>query len=983
MVILQISVRLKKKVNFIVHREISIILAHKGPSGRGGKFNKFNSYLDYRLPAKKLSNTTMNSEILQSLRINTENILDRHKNNYVHGFVRTLDTLNTDLKNILDNDTISLDIKQAQLEKLSEKNQSFDLSLKYNVPKLLSELITKIDLILLDPNKLKKDDISPYLPSSLAQEWSNSDFQKKSYKTKNLVNTLYIFKDFLRILNYMHNSFGLFLIYNFVSFLRSDFNEVKLKEQIEDNSTFTRTITLVNDNFIGDGTIVELKLKRIQLTENLGKHLAQFFKHYKNACLFNIKKELKTAPFEVLQLYKDLVKRYETTEVDTAEQSLKLGILCVFILELIGVLSDPGFDREGVKTPSSIKINKIYADEIFSIPSKPRNLPMVIRPSFWEKTIKGISGNLNYGGYKFNKELNYPAILNHHNKGVTAITKEDLLNINFIQSNYYNVNKKFLSYAQSNFRDIVMLSLRKIPNIEFFIENLNEKDSKSIKIQSIGDLFSKDKTLISLVNQIEGKTLNKSLKNQIASRQDYLFNHYNDIANIFFGLVHAYIVASRFQNYDFYFTVFMDSRGRVYFTPSGSYFGLQTGDFSKALINLIGNRYDYENPLKIENNYSSSNQNYLDYTQSLKKDKEPFSYLCAQNGILPTTVSNDASCSGTSILSGLIGFVEGLVLTNVIVDTKNDLQKKRCIYQHFVNQMRAHYPKDAYSIYSQKEVEQKLEKFKINQDNFISIINECLHLIKDELLHRNHAKQFVMRQNFSETNKGRLDYIYENILTKVALNKRIVNIDKKVLKSFCYYVARWIDQLYGRTFTEISEFCDILKEHFSTKFLITLSSPNNSDFAYKQLLYKTIKVKRPNFNPSGRDSDLSLHRQTNSPDFNKVQISLIANFIHYLDSRLKFSVVNKCRLSGIPLWGNHDCFYVCPTKKSIVLKHYFDSLIELLLSEQVIEHFLFSNDILPSPEFKQLLEKYDRNKKTVMENIKLQEYLMSPFILTS
>lgn len=112
------------------------------------------------ITAKRLSNTAINSETLQSLKINTENILDRHKNNYVHGFIRTLDKLNTDFKNILDNDTISLDIKQAQLEKLSEKNQSFDLSLKYNAPKLLSELINKIDLILLDPNKLKKDDIS-------------------------------------------------------------------------------------------------------------------------------------------------------------------------------------------------------------------------------------------------------------------------------------------------------------------------------------------------------------------------------------------------------------------------------------------------------------------------------------------------------------------------------------------------------------------------------------------------------------------------------------------------------------------------------------------------------------------------------------------------------------------------------------------------------------------------------------------------------
>ena len=38
-----------------------------------------------------------------------------------------------------------------------------------------------------------------------------------------------------------------------------------------------------------------------------------------------------------------------------------------------------------------------------------------------------------------------------------------------------------------------------------------------------------------------------------------------------------------------------------------------------------------------------------------------------------------------------------------------------------------------------------------------------LSLIKNEFLQREHTKQFVMRKNYSETNKGRLDYIYENI----------------------------------------------------------------------------------------------------------------------------------------------------------------------------------------------------------------------------
>ena len=111
---------------------------------------------------------------------------------------------------------------------------------------------------------------------------------------------VYIFKDFLRILNHMDNSFGLFLIYNIVSLLRSDFNNTKLKNQIEDNTTFTRTVSLGNDNFIGDGDIVELKIKRVQLTEKLGKHLVQFFKHFKNACLFDIKKKV---PLEITRSY--------------------------------------------------------------------------------------------------------------------------------------------------------------------------------------------------------------------------------------------------------------------------------------------------------------------------------------------------------------------------------------------------------------------------------------------------------------------------------------------------------------------------------------------------------------------------------------------------------------------------------------------------------------------------------------------------------
>ena len=55
---------------------------------------------------------------------------------------------------------------------------------------------------------------------------TNSKFQgkaRKSYKTNDLVQTITIFKDILKVFKYIDNSFGLFLVYNLVSLLRADF----------------------------------------------------------------------------------------------------------------------------------------------------------------------------------------------------------------------------------------------------------------------------------------------------------------------------------------------------------------------------------------------------------------------------------------------------------------------------------------------------------------------------------------------------------------------------------------------------------------------------------------------------------------------------------------------------------------------------------------------------------------------------------------
>ena len=226
----------------------------------------------------------------------------------------------------------------------------------------------------------------------------------------------------------------------------------------------------------------------------------------------------------------------------------------------------------------------------------------------------------------FNKTLNYPAILNQQKKGVTKIIETDLININFIQSNFYNVNQEFLKYVTSNFKTIVRLYLREIPNVAYFIHDLDRDNIGSIQIKSMEELFRDDDELSTLVQNLQMQPTNKTLKVRIAKRKAYLTSNYQDIANVFFKLVNTYVIASNFQKFKFYFTVFLDARGRLYFKSVGSAFGLQAGDFSKALIDLSGNDY-YDTPTINKVNYSPDNKNYLDYIATLDEKRNPFSIV--------------------------------------------------------------------------------------------------------------------------------------------------------------------------------------------------------------------------------------------------------------------------------------------------------------------------------------------------------------------
>jgi len=137
---------------------------------------------------RMLSTRLTDTEIFDKLDINIKSVLNGSKNNaYIRGYLNTLLTLNNDLKSILTDNSLNLQEKQKNLEKLSQQNQSFDLELQYNVPKVLSKLIDTLDLILLQSGR--------YIKSSSRSKRSSCTFMEY-YILKNDIQEKGLFSHF-------------------------------------------------------------------------------------------------------------------------------------------------------------------------------------------------------------------------------------------------------------------------------------------------------------------------------------------------------------------------------------------------------------------------------------------------------------------------------------------------------------------------------------------------------------------------------------------------------------------------------------------------------------------------------------------------------------------------------------------------------------------------------------------------------------------
>ena len=103
--------------------------------------NYFIIYLEFK---KSKRGIATDSSLFLDLKISFDGNLENKKNAYLKGFIDSLNRLDINLKNILENPDLTLEEKQTKLEKLSEKNQSFKLALDYQVPQNLTRKINII-----------------------------------------------------------------------------------------------------------------------------------------------------------------------------------------------------------------------------------------------------------------------------------------------------------------------------------------------------------------------------------------------------------------------------------------------------------------------------------------------------------------------------------------------------------------------------------------------------------------------------------------------------------------------------------------------------------------------------------------------------------------------------------------------------------------------------------------------------------------------
>lgn len=933
----------------------------------------------------------------------------KDSNNYLSNLLKSEEIIYNKIQSILKRTDLNLEEKQEELEKLNSKPSNYKLASDFSIPNNLKEVVSKIDLYIF--KSLESDKLECFLSQEIITNLNKSRsniIKSRQILTKERKLTIEFFRLGLKLFKLQDKSTGLFLCLNILFFLR------KHSELSDISETNSNKVHLKYEN-------QEFSIDRVILISTLGYEFFEFLRISKSAVEFMLFEEaIAVASEESLQdtsnlvspidkleavktnLPRDKAELYEFLVFDSSFADLifnsteesgrlesQIGILALLILEASGLIIDSGkvTHEKGNKTSGVVQVSAKYASAIFEIPVTNGSLPMVVRPKFWKKNENDFRRNFGHGGFYFNSRENNNGVLGRNRSNTIWLTDRELKSLNYLQSNFYSINQKylelvkglpeyfFLEYLKERSADLEALKA---------CEMVERKGKKSIKVLELEQFFGKDLVLNELRDSLSFKPKSKAIHKKLLNRKQSLKTNYINAINLIMEFVHCYCIADLFKSTDFFFPLSIDTRGRIYYSIAKGGFGLQSNKFVKNYIELKGNSYGEILTLDCINKQNEGIELDFNLSKSFSTDSF-FADIKEYFGIKSSVYGIDASCSGSSIISGLLGYKQGLIYTNVIQEQAEPLEAKRCIYEHFKDYLQQG-SADIKYVFPSKYIKEQANREKVDYSVIKVVCQSVFIALRDTLLTREHVKHFVMCQNYSQQNSGRADYIDSSFLIPfLSTQTDVPLISYRLRKSISFRLAQWIGSNYKECFPEFDEFCQILKLKDLHKKATVFRLAQSGRFVIKTAKGKLIKCFKPSFcfSNSAIRHEISYLVFTADIDQRKSIQSITANFIHFLDSRLCSAVIYKCLEHKIVLWTNHDCFFVEKKNHELLKQIYFECYKDLLIENFVLFEFLEANmDVSANNKIKKFLEKVSLTRSAVLEDLKTSRVFPSSFILS-
>lgn len=959
----------------------------------------------------------------------------------------------SDITSVLNRDDLSLQEKQSELENLSSYFSKKQTTLKYKLDSKSTFLVGLLNKMayfrfsdslkgpeIFDCLRVKKLNtyLSHVLPSLDTQSY---DILKKNFLNTELPQESIVYSPrveeccdiillrfILSLLEFRDQDFGLILIHNVANVFRNvfdttetkdtlsaqkaafeDLNSVlaeKTKEEEEDEkiaveqylirrtrikdiivNVFFTHFRLTRGLFFADLTAEkesQSKIENFVITKKSAPCLS-FLSDFKRDVINYLdylkydEAKTKTVIDFLDSLYKDtFLKDFNLTQPSSAFISdylmVLLSIFNVFKESLRHVTID-GLPRH----INYVEFNHSYLLNLFTFTTDIYKLPMILYPNDWALRFNNSvykKNDLTFGGFLSNRVTLFPAVHAITDTSSFANCEDAVQALNYLQTQPYLINNQMLLLIESN--------------LVFYTKNYIDDDIKK-------SLFKEDKTLLTEEQFITTFYINKD---NSALTQNEAFNqkknidlgriYYRQKLNRFFTFLTLFFKVYCFKNYYIWTPWSLDFRFRMY--PQGI-ITFQGNDFIKSLLDLVS----YGKSIALINKtYSDSAISYFEEQKKsaekdfLKKSSKVFFHHKYLNNIYQSVFFLDVTASGIQILSGLVGYLEGLILTNLITE-KNAQEKKKDIYRFFAERLHAKVNLHFLKNYSNKE--------NVLLNRYYAILQRLIIDTLDRAL----CKNLLMCYVYSEGSRSRRQKIIlatvptnELLILEIQIASKMVSQEfstNKIISNIAYVIAynlfvKTCEEMFGSIVELKTMLENITKEKNirANAGLHMIIADKQSDKKRLEVFYQYFKDETTQYSYwSPQDNKMhsyNLNKSTNVCDTAALRRSVSPNLIHRIDSEILISLVLRCEKENIPIVTAHDCFGVHHCFIDRIKTMYYEEFCELIIGKRIVYNFMRAN-LLDSEleKFIPIIEKIEKNVQHCKKLIDSNEYVMSSFVL--